>query len=280
MKADRLVAVQVDAGSGWPPFSAPTLVTGLVSTTTYVHGPTLPVDELEIFFSSDTGSGPDIWTGTRSSSSAVWNPAVLVSELSGSGTDIDPDISSDGTTLYFSSDRAGPSGSNRLYVSRRLAKGQPWGPPQAMLGLGTSTSDTGPSVDTQGLFMVFASLRGGYSDIRLFTASRMAPLESWETVAELTGVNSGMQDENPALFNQALSLVWNSRRTVNSQTSDLFQLSRSSTAVPFAGSPISLDPVNTSQHWEGEPWVSQDGHHLMFVSDRNANISQIFEAWR
>jgi hypothetical protein len=89
-----------------------------------------------------------------------------------------------------------------------------------------------------------------------------------------------MQDENPALFNQALSLVWNSRRTVNSQTSDLFQLSRSSTAVPFAGSPISLDPVNTSQHWEGEPWVSQDGHHLMFVSDRNANISQIFEAWR
>jgi hypothetical protein len=147
-----------------------------------------------------------------------------------------------------------------------------------MLGLGTSTSDIGPSADPPGLYMVFASLRGT-ADIRLYTASRLAPLDAWESVVELSGINSGMQDENPSLFDQSLCLVWNSRRTKNMQTSDLYQICRPSTSVPFAGSPVSLDSLN-SANWEGDPWVSQDGHHILFVSDRNANVSQIFEAWR
>jgi Tol biopolymer transport system component len=276
MESDRVVAVQLDGGPAWPPFSAPTLVTGLVSTMTYVHGPSLPLDEQEIFFSADTGTGSDIWTSTRSSANAPWNPGALVPELSSAFSDVDPDVSPDGLTLYLSSDRSGTG--NRLYASRRTAKGQPWSAPELMLGLGTSTSDTGPSVDPQGLNMVFASLRGT-TDIRLYSASRVDPLGAWETVVELSGINSGMQDENPSLFDQSLCLVWNSRRTKNMQTSDLFQICRLSTSVPFSGSPISLDPLNL-MNWEGDPWVSQDGHHIMFVSDRNANISQIFEAWR
>jgi WD40-like Beta Propeller Repeat. len=277
MRADRVVAIQLDGGPAWPPFSAPTLVTGLVGSMTYVHGPSLPLDEQEIFFSADTGTGSDIWTSTRSSPSATWNPGVLVAELSSAFSDVDPDVSPDGLTLYMSSDRSGTG--NRLYVSRRTARGQPWLAPEEMLGLGTSTSDRGPSADPQGLNMIFASIRGTFPDIRLYAASRLAPLASWDTIVELSGVNSGMQDENPAVFNQSLCLVWNSRRTKNMQTSDLFQICRSSASVPFAGSPISLDPLN-SMNWEGDPWVSQDGHHILFVSDRNANVSQIFEAWR
>lgn len=282
MKADRLVAVQLDASSRWAPFSAPLLVTGLVSATTNAHGPSLPADELEIFFSVDMGAasttGADIYTSTRTSSASAWNLATLVSELSSPGNDVDPDVSPNGLTLYLSSDRAGPGGANRLYVSQRTARGQPWGAPVAMLGLGTSTLDIGPSVDPEGTLMAFASERGT-PDIRLYAATRLDSVGTWETVTELAGINSGMQDENPAIFDQSLSLVWSSRRTNNGQTSDLFQISRSATSVPFAGSPISLAPLNTPS-WEGDPWVSQDGHHIMFVSDRNAGISQIFEAWR
>jgi Tol biopolymer transport system component len=283
MKADRLVAVQLDAGSSWPPFSAPTLVTGLVSVLTNAHGPSLPADELEIFFSVDmgpaTGTGADIYTSTRMSSASAWNPAALVNELSSSGNDVDPDVSPDGLTLYLSSDRAGASGANRLYVAQRTARGQPWGTPQEMLGLGATTSDIGPSVDPNGVFMVFASQRGT-PDIRLYSATRIDPAGAWDTVVELSGINSGLQDENPAIFNQSLSLIWSSRRTNHGQTSDLFQISRSDTSVPFTGSPIRLDSLDTLTNWEGDPWVSQDGHHILFVSDRNAGISQIFEAWR
>jgi hypothetical protein len=199
-----------------------------------------------------------------------------VAELSSAFDDVDPDVSPDGLTLYFSSNRSGTG--SRLYVSRRVSRDQLWSSPEEMLGLGTSTSDQGPSADPQGLHMIFASIRGT-SDIRLYAASRVAPLEAWDTVVELSGVNSGMQDENPTLFNQSLCLVWNSRRTKNRQTSDLFQICRDSANVSFAGSAIPLAPLN-SMNWEGDPWVSQDGHHIMFVSDRNGNISQIFEAWR
>jgi Tol biopolymer transport system component len=278
MKADRLVAVQLDASSRWAPFSAPTLATGLVSVLTNVHGPSMPADEQEIFLSVDLGSvsgtGADIYTSTRASSASPWNPAVIVNELSSAGNDVDPDVSTDGLTLYLSSDRAGAG--NRLYVSHRIAKGQPWGAPQEMLGLGATTSDIGPSVEPDGLFMAFAR---GTADIGLYSATRTDPNGAWVTVVEMSSINSGLQDENPAIFDQSLSLVWSSRRTNNGQTSDLFQISRSATSVPFAGSPIPLAPLNTPS-WEGDPWVSQDGHHIMFVSDRNAGISQIFEAWR
>ncbi|MGO9287304.1 MAG: hypothetical protein ACLQIJ_00900, partial [Polyangia bacterium] len=61
MKADRVVADQ------WLPFSAPTLVTGLVSDTTGARGPSLTSDELEIYLSCQQAGESDfhIWASTR-----------------------------------------------------------------------------------------------------------------------------------------------------------------------------------------------------------------------
>jgi Tol biopolymer transport system component len=280
MKADRVVAIQIDGGLEMPlgvlPFSAPTLVVGLRGSTLPLHDPSLPADELEIFLSSFTGTVSSLWSSTRSAPTASWNPAVMVSELSGAYNDLGPDVSTDGLTLYFSSDRAGAG--HRLYVSRRTARGQPWGSPEEMLGLGTSTLDMGPSVAPDGLFMAFASQRGT-TDIRLYAAARTDPLGTWETVQELTGINSGSQDQDPALSEQTLSLTWGSRRTGNGLTSDLFQVDRPTSDVPFSALPTPLDTLN-SLDWDGEPWVSQDGHHIFFVSDRNGGNPQIYEAWR
>ncbi len=281
MKADRVVAVQMgidmDAGE-WPAFSAPTLVTGLTSDDTYEHHPSLTDDELEIYFSSsETGANFQIWSSTRTTSNAAWNPASIVTELSSSGTNEDPDISPNGLTLYFASNRAGAG--YRLYVSQRTARDQPWSAPAEMLGLGTSTLDMGPSVDPTGLFMVFESERGTSAIDSLYSASRTDPLGAWGNVEALSGINSTIQDEDPALFNESLSLVWSSRGPSNGKTSDLFQVSRTSVSVPFSGTPIPLASLNTPDYWEGDPWLSQDGTHILFVSDRNG-FARIYEAWR
>jgi hypothetical protein len=274
METDRVIAVQLDA---FPAFSPPTLVTGLRSDTIDVHDPSLTQDELEIYISSDTNGVSDIWTSTRTASNSAWNPAVIQNDLSSSGNDVDPDVSTDGLVIYFSSDRSGAG--YQLYVSRRAARDQPWDPPQQMNGLGSSTLDMGPTVDPTGLNMVFASQRNT-SNISLYAASRTDPLGTWETPVPLSEVNSTRQDENPALFDHALSVVWSSRGPSNGSTSDLFEVSRPALSEPFSTTPIPLDPLNSAADWDGDPWLSQDGHHIVFVSDRTTGVSQIYEAWR
>ena len=275
MQTDRVIAVQLDAV---PAFSALALVSGLRAGTVDVHDPSLTADELEIYLSSDTNAVSDVWSSTRTGAGAAWTPAVLVAELSSPGSDLDPDVSEDGLTITFSSDRAGDG--YRLYVSRRAARGQPWAAPQPVTGLGASTLDMGPSVDPSGLDMVFASQRDPATDAHLYRASRTDPQGSWADVMPLAEINSARQDENPALFDHGLSLVWSSRGPSNGGTSDLFEASRPALSAPFSTTPLPLDSLNSPDHWEGDPWLSQDGRHIVFVSDRTTGVSQIYEAWR
>ncbi len=274
METDRVIAVQLDAFAA---FSEPTLVTGLRADTLDLHDPCLTADELEIYVSSDTNAVSDIWTSTRPGINSAWKPAIIQAELSSPGNDVDPDVSPDGLTITFSSDRAGDG--YRLYVSRRSARGQRWGVPQQMTGLGSSTLDMGPTVDPSGLNMVFASERNTIN-AGLYRASRPDPQASWTDVTALSEINSSRQDENPALFDHGLSLVWSSRGPSNGSTSDLFQVSRPTVSQPFSRTPIPLDRLNSPDHWDGDPWMSQDGHHIVFVSDRTTGVSQLYEAWR
>ena len=274
METDRVIAVQLDA---FPPFSAPTLVTGLRAETFDVHDPSLTADELEIYISSDTNALSDIWTSTRASASSSWKPAVIQADLSSPGNDVDPDVSPDGLVLTFSSDRGGDG--YRLYVSRRAARGESWGVPQAVSGLGASSRDMGPTVDPTGLNMVFAS-QPSPTQVSLYRASRTDARATWTNVTPLSEINSARQDENPALFDHALSLVWSSRGPSNGSTSDLFEVSRPTLLQPFSSTPIPLESLNSPQDWDGDPWMSQDGHHIVFVSDRSTGISQLYEAWR
>ncbi|MES1208079.1 MAG: hypothetical protein ABUS79_19265, partial [Pseudomonadota bacterium] len=88
------------------------------------------------------------------------------------------------------------------------------------------------------------------------------------------------QDENPALFDHALSLVWSSRGPSNGSTSDLFETRRPAVSEPFSPTPMALDSLNSAVDWDGDPWMSQDGRHIVFVSDRTTGVSQLYEAWR
>ena len=179
--------------------------------------------------------------------------------------------------ITFSSDRGGDN--YRLYVSQRTARGEPWGVPQEVTGLGVSNRDMGPTVDPTGLNMVFASQRTP-TQVSLYRASRTDPRATWADVTALSEINSSRQDENPALFDHALSLVWSTRGPSNGNMSDLFEVSRPTLSQPFSSTPIALDSLNSPQDWDGDPWMSQDGHHIVFVSDRTTGISQLYEAWR
>jgi hypothetical protein len=91
--------------------------------------PSIRSDGLEIFFNSNrVGSTPDaqgapsrdIWVAARKSVDAPWDPPVRLGPAVNTGfADLQPQISSDGETLLFSSDRPGGCGASDIYMSTR-----------------------------------------------------------------------------------------------------------------------------------------------------------------
>jgi len=272
MKADRVVADQ------WLPFSTPTPVVGLVSDTTDAHGPSLTEDELEIYLSCarQGEASYHIWTSTRTTKDAAWSAATMVNDLVTAYNEQDPDVSPDGKTIYFASDRYGEG--YQLFVSQRTPTG--WGDATLVQGQGlvdSSLDFRGPSVDPSGRFMTFCSAPRGSEDFSLYSASRTGPLAAWENVQKLA-VNSSMADADPALFHDSLSLIWSSRSPSNGRSWDLVEISLDPSS-PFSTASISLDSLNTATS-ERYPWVSQDGTHILFTREAVGAPGVIYEARR
>lgn len=266
---DRLIATTAR-------FGPPELVAGIRSDNDDVQDPALSADELEMFFTSPTGGINDIWSVRRAAAADPWGAAAPVAELASAQYDEDPELSADGLTIMFASDRAGDG--VRLYVATRPDRDQPWGAPQPVPGLGTSVLDRAPALGAADLQLVFASQRGTAAVPHLFGTTRTDTAAGWTAAVELTALNSAWQDVDPALFAGGRGLVFASRRTGGGQTSDLFETVRASAAAPFDAAPRALAELN-SDFSEGDPWLSEDGRHLLFVSDRNGR-SRIYEARR
>jgi hypothetical protein len=81
--------------------------------------PTISADELELFFTSDHNGQRDIWTSRRMDAASPFPQATLVTELSSSSSDWDPELSLDGTTLWLASDRGGGGTDQNIYVATR-----------------------------------------------------------------------------------------------------------------------------------------------------------------
>lgn len=270
---DRVIAV----AAGRDPFGTPQPVAGLRTEQDGVQDPSLTADELEIFFTSPNGGTNDIWTSRRASADAAWETSVQVPELSSSGNDQDASVSPDGLTIYLASDRAGAG--MRLYVAERAARDQPWSAPRSVGDLGASAEDVAPTLDAGALQMLFASSRNGAADVHLYATARASVNDAWAAPVALTAINSDQQDRDPALYDGGRGLVFASRRTDQGRTSDLFETRRASADADFAATPARIDELSTVENWEGDPWLSEDGRHIYFVSDQTG-LSRIYEARR
>ncbi len=103
-------------------FNAPTIIAELNSEEDEPRA-TISGDGLEVFFSSRRLDGiNNIFTSTRASVSAAWSPPVYVTGLNSDGsTTTHPNLSADGTTLYFLSDRPGELGNGDLHSAVRIS---------------------------------------------------------------------------------------------------------------------------------------------------------------
>ncbi len=90
-----------------------------INTSAEDGWPYLTDDELRIYFTSQIAGSLDLWTATRNSRTETFGPATLVEVVNSSDSEYDPELSADGNTLWFASDRPGGQGSYDIYFARR-----------------------------------------------------------------------------------------------------------------------------------------------------------------
>lgn len=116
---DIYLSNQMPDGSFGPAALVPEL-----STPSTDSRPSIRHDGLEIFFQSNRsgsfGTALDLWVATRESTFDDWSsPVNLGGTINTAAIENNANLSSDGKTLFFSSDRPGGSGGLDLYVSTR-----------------------------------------------------------------------------------------------------------------------------------------------------------------
>jgi outer membrane protein OmpA-like peptidoglycan-associated protein len=84
----------------------------------------------------------------------------LGSAINSSSWDSQPSLSTDGTTLYFTSDRPGGQGESDIYVAKRQKDGS-WSKAELVQGINTANDDMSPSIAPDNSTLYFSSNRQG-----------------------------------------------------------------------------------------------------------------------
>ena len=119
---------------------------------------------------------------------AQWKtPTNLGAPVNSSDNETRPSISSDGNTLYLSSDRSGGEGGDDIWVTTKVD-----GEWQEPINLGppinTEHADFLPSINEYGTTLYFISNRPGSQDLDIWVISKFG--EEWGTPVNLEAVNS------------------------------------------------------------------------------------------
>jgi len=271
--ADAMTEVWVPFGAVTPhPAFANICVNG-VGLCASQADPTLTADELELYFSSNPNTDWDIWVVKRASKADEWGTPSKVVELSSAVLDETPEVSADGFTIYLASERTGGTAGEHLWVSHRKLRTDLWDPPVPVTDFVGGDKDLSPTLQKDQLVMVFASLHG--SDWDLYQTTRASTADKWGTPRPLTELNSPQFDWDPALYEDGRGIMFASRRlnTVNS----LFYASRDTVTSEFSP-PKPATELNVND--DADPWLSNDGTHIVFDSRRAGGPIRIYEAWR
>ena len=258
--------VRVD-GTPLGPWAPPTAFPELTAAGTQLDDPTLTADMLEIYFDSTRGAGgdDDIWRATRPNVQSVWSTPVTVGELNTNGRESDPEISSDGLTLWIASDRNGGAGLDDIYVSTRTSRGMPWSTPVRVASLCSAGADDAPTTDATSQRVVFWSTRsGGAGGGDLYEATRNGT--GWNTPQRIAELCTAANDYDPFLTGDALAIYFDSDR-VSATLQDLYVASRPSVSMPF-GAPQAITELDSPAR-DMDPWLTPDLRTMVFASNRS-----------
>jgi hypothetical protein len=255
------------------PFGPPQLVS-ISTSTTREDDITLTGDMLEIFFESDrvTQGQSDIYTSRRANVADAWSLPSRVDELSTTYLETSMEISTDGLTLYFSSNRP-PSTTVDVFVSTRPDRNSPWSAPELVSAVSsTSANDYNAQPwNDKTLFLGSDRMpaRGG-SDI--FRATRSSGSATWSTPMVVGGLDTNRYEGEA--FADATGAIWFTGDSAGDD--DIWRATPKGDGT--YNTPELIMEIATA-YAENDAWLSPDGHVLYFTSYRNGTLD-IFVAKR
>ncbi|MBA3456013.1 MAG: PD40 domain-containing protein [Deltaproteobacteria bacterium] len=148
------------------PWSTPVFHPELNSTFSDASA-TASDDQRILVFTSNRNGGLDLFIATRSLVTDSWGMPVPIASLNNAAEDSRAFLTSDGLSLYFSSDRAG---NYDLYVSTRASTTEPFVSISPLAELNTMLDDADPWVSPDGRHLYF--MRQGPATNVLMHATR------------------------------------------------------------------------------------------------------------
>lgn len=238
-------------------------------------------DGLMLFFSSNRSGGygsDDLYLAMRPSIEDSWGePVNLGPTVNSSYYEIDPDVSTDGLSLFFSSNRPGGYGSFDIWLTKRATTQDDWGEP---VNLGPAVNspqdDEDPSTSTDSVSLLFSSNRsGGHGNYDIWiTTQRIAGRQMTERVWGKPinlgpSVNTSYYDLSPSVSPDGRILFFN--RGTSYMATDLW-MTRRNTEDDDWGETVDIGQAVNSLARDGDPEISADCLWLFFNSDRPGGV--------
>jgi Tol biopolymer transport system component len=237
-KKDLYVTRRTSTGDSW---GTPENLGDPINSKYNDFEPEIFDDGLTLLFVSDRPGGfgkDDIWVAKRASPDAPWKPAEnLGSTINGPGLDMDPSMTADGLTLYFSSDRASGTNGCDIWVARRGSTDDLWGEPENLgMPVNSALWDACPHIAPDGLSLFFISLRlGGLGQTDLYVTTRPTVNDPWGPAVNLgPNINTHYGDSYPKISHDGQLFLFAADRSDGIGQHDIWQVALSTTP---AGSP-------------------------------------------
>jgi hypothetical protein len=266
------------------PFSTPMPVMGVNSAANEGEA-TLSADERTIYFASTRSPGAadniELYSATRATTATGFGAASLLAVLNSSVNDENPSLTSDGLTLFFTSNRGAGGLAYDLYIATRTTPAADFGVPATVAGVNVATAlDGAPYINGNGTVLYFTSDRGGTRDI--FRTTRTASTAAFGPPALVGELSSPTAlDEGPVVTDDELTMYFGSDRPGGAGGLDIWVAHRTTTNDGF-GAPTP-DASLSSASSDFPLWISADGCRFLLSSNRpslNGNGYDLYMASR
>ena len=251
----------------------PQIVPG-VETSRGEYSPEMSADGRTLYFTNGNyANGADIWAVTRDSVNHPWNQPYAIDAVNTSRGEASPTISPDGRELYFDDAhragfadpfRVGGMGLADIWRSTWDEENSTWSEPVSMGPISSEFREYGPDLSRDGLEIYFSSYRPGGSGAADLWVSRRASTDMpWGEPVNLTALNTGSYDEQPAISPDGKMLVFGSNRPGSKGSSSLWLTTRESVNHDW-DTPVYLGDNLNGPYWTMTPEFSHDGQTLYY----------------
>jgi hypothetical protein len=250
--------------------------------------PHMSADGLTLYFHSRRSGGEggaDLYQATRRTVNDPFGDVMnLGPGVNGPDGDFAPNISLDGLTLYFGSNRSGGEGASDLYQATRATINDQFGDVMSLAAINTAFGENAPDISLDGLTLYFHSNRlGGEGGRDIYMATRENSSDPFASVTNLgSGINGPTDEIGPSVSSNRLILFFSDEpgnppfRPGGQGEEDIWVAVRTSTGEQF-GDVVNLNDFSlgsnvNSPSREVFPSVSHDwpavGSQLFFVANR------------